>query len=147
MIEHLNTQTVRDVYEAVVRGELARIFDILDEDVEWEVHAPPQIPFAGMRRGRNQVVEYFEVVGETTHRDEGVLDPDAFEYIAQGEKVVVIGRDRVRGKATGNHAEGWWIHVFTIREGRIVKFRQYFDTAAVQEAFTTGPGGGSGVTE
>jgi uncharacterized protein len=36
--------------------------------------------------------------------------------------------------ATGRKAESDWVHVFTIRNGQVVKFQEYFDTAVAVAA-------------
>ncbi len=41
----------------------------------------------------------------------------------------------MRVKATGRSYETEWAHVFTLREGKIVEFREFADSAAVAEAF------------
>lgn len=57
------------------------------------------------------------------------------EFIAQGDQVVVLGEERMRIKATGRIAENRWVMVFALRDGRIVRFREFDDTAAVAAAF------------
>ena len=56
------------------------------------------------------------------------------DYIAQGDKVVVLGHERQRVKATGLTVENDFAMVFTIRDGKIARFRNYEDTAAVAAA-------------
>ena len=51
------------------------------------------------------------------------------EFIAQGDQVVVIGSERARVKATGRVVDTDWVMVFTIRDGKVVRFRDYYDTA------------------
>jgi uncharacterized protein len=58
------------------------------------------------------------------------------EYIAQGDKVVVLGRFLMRLKATGREFGSDWAHVWTVKGGKIVCFSEYVDTAAVSRAHT-----------
>ncbi len=41
----------------------------------------------------------------------------------------------MRIKATGRTAENPWVMAFTLRDGRVVRFREYDDTASVAAAF------------
>jgi ketosteroid isomerase-like protein len=51
------------------------------------------------------------------------------EYIAQGDRVVALGHYRWHAKATGREWESDWAHVYTIRDGQVVRFQEYTDTA------------------
>ena len=57
------------------------------------------------------------------------------EYVAQGDKVVALGTERGRVRATGKTFDNPWALVFTVRDGLITEFRGYEDTAAVASAF------------
>lgn len=129
-VEQDNLQLVRRLYEAFGRGEIPTVLGLLAPDVEWRVTGPPQVSYAGARRGRQQVVEFFQALAATVEIQQ--FEPQ--EFIAQGEQVVVIGRERMRIVATGRIAENAWIMVFTIRGGLVAAFREYDDTAAVAAA-------------
>lgn len=68
---------------------------------------------------------------------EEMLEFQPQEFIAEGDKVVVLGHGRWRAKSTGQTAESDWVHVFTRRNGKTVSFREYSDTAAALKSFTT----------
>ena len=57
-----------------------------------------------------------------------------FDFIAQDDKVVVLGFYRWRVKATGRTYSAKWAHVLTLRDGKIVGFTEYTDTAAMAAA-------------
>ena len=57
------------------------------------------------------------------------------EFIAQGDKVVVLGQERFRVKATGRSVENEWAHGWTLREGRAARFYEYNDTAALAAGY------------
>lgn len=62
---------------------------------------------------------------------------EAFEprtFMAQRDKVVVLGYEKVRSKRTSRTYENHWVHEFTLAGGKIV---EYCDTAAVAAAFAT----------
>jgi ketosteroid isomerase-like protein len=66
-------------------------------------------------------------------------EAEAFEplhFVAAEDRVVVLGRERFRVKATGLTWACEWAHAFTVRDGKIASFREYTDTSAVVNAFS-----------
>ena len=55
--------------------------------------------------------------------------------IAQGDKVVVLGRSEAKVKSTGRMAATDWVHVFTVRDQKVTNFTELFDSAAVTRAY------------
>lgn len=132
MSEQENVQLVKNAYANFESGNVQGILDVLSNDVEWITPGPPDImPAAGNRRGRNEVAQFFSALGES--EDVELFEPQ--EFIAQGDKVVVLIKYRGRIKSTGRTAESDLIHLFTIREGQVAQFREYFDTAAALDAY------------
>ena len=130
-----NVQKVKDFYGAFGNrgssGNVDSILNLLTEDVDWEVAGPSNIiPFAGNRHGRAQVKEFFHLIEETAQLKE--FNPA--EFIAQGSNVVVIGHDRGTIKPTGQDYENKWVHVFTLRDGKISKFRQWYHIDVLMNA-------------
>lgn len=56
------------------------------------------------------------------------------QFIAQHDTVIVLGRFVMRVKATDREFTSDWAHCWTIRSGRVTRFREYVDTAAVTSA-------------
>jgi ketosteroid isomerase-like protein len=130
-----NVELVRRCYDALLRGDVAAILERLDESVEWEVVGPEVIPFAGKFLGRDGVERFFGIVAETVERD----GPEAVEVhhvAAIGDRVFALGTDRIRLKPHGVELSCWWVHVFTIEGGRIVKLLELFDREAALRALS-----------
>ncbi|MHB8377404.1 MAG: nuclear transport factor 2 family protein [Dehalococcoidia bacterium] len=127
-----NVEVVMRLYGAFGRGDMPGILALLDGEVDWEFYGPKTIPFAGRYSGRDGMERFFRTVAESAEVE--AFGPEE-EPIAAGDKVVVQGHERVRAKTTGRTFETHWIHVFTLRNGKIVKLREYYDTAAMQAAF------------
>ena len=129
-----NTATVRQVYEnfealgraRAKRPDLKPLLSLYSADVEWHVPEMENVPFAGPRRGIAGVRDFFAAITESLE----VLQFEPREYIAQGDKVVALGRYSWRVKATGREFSSDFAHVCTIRDGKIVRFHEYMDTAA-----------------
>ena len=130
MSEQENVQAVQQQYATFLRGDIQAVLNGLTDDVEWQEPGPPDVlPWAGTRRGREQVAQFFTLLSEILEFEQ--FEPQ--EFIAQGDKVVVLVRQRVRVKTTGRTFEQDTAQVLTLREGKIAKFR-IEDTAAIVAA-------------
>ena len=134
MSDSTNVDVIRRFYGAFGRRDIPAALDLLADDVEWIFRAPSVIPFAGTRRGREGVAEFFSLVGETLEFQQ--FEPR--EFVAQGDTVVVLGFERNLIKPTGRTFEQEWAHVYTLRDGKIAKHRGFEDTAAYVAALDAG---------
>lgn len=127
-----NVNAVRRGYEAFGRGDIDGLLGQLDEQIVWVTPGPPELATSGRRTGRQQVGAFFGAVND-------LFDIQRFEpseFIAQGDKVVVLGSETARAKTTGAVIELDWVHVFTIRDGVIVAFQEHADTARILAALS-----------
>jgi uncharacterized protein len=142
MNERENTRIVQQAYQCVAAGDIPSFLNLLAGDVEWELPEMKNVPFAGKWQGSEEVGQFFNKVFEV----QDVVEFEPEEFIAQGDKVVALGRFSMRIKSTGRHFDSAWAHVWTVRAGKIVRFYEYVDTAAVSSAHSdaqtdTGAGG------
>ena len=56
------------------------------------------------------------------------------EFIAQGDRVLVVGFARGKIKATNKTFEDDWVFAITVRDGRLTTIREYVDTQALARA-------------
>ena len=125
MSEQQNIEIVRRGYEAFGHGDMNTLLGLFDEQVEWISPGPADLPTAGRRTGRQQIAEFFSVLNDTFE----IQRFEPREFIAQGDRVVVTGVDTSRVKATGKVIEGEWAHIFTLKDGKVVRIQEYVDTA------------------
>ena len=132
MAERENVQIVEQVYAALGQRDMPAALNLLTGDIEWHIYGPSDtLPFTGTFRGHDGVVQLFKTFSET-------VEPEHLgsrEFVAEGDKVVVFGSERTRVKSTGRFFEMDTVHLWTLREGKVVAFREYYDTAAVVAAF------------
>lgn len=132
MADSANVQVVMQLYSAFGRGDVATILGILADDIDWLfVGRPEDVPFAGSHRGHQQMIKFFTLVGQTAEVQE--FGPN--EIMAFDDKVLVLGHERVRVRATDRVFETDWLHLFTLQDGKIVRLREYYDTAAMAAAY------------
>lgn len=131
MAEQDAVEVVKGAYEAFGRRDIAGLLDMMTEDVDWQTPGSPDaIPYAGPRRGRKEVEGFFSKLAET----EDITNFEPREFIAQGDKVVVLGNYKGRVLANSREFDLDWLHVFTVRGGKVSGFREFVDTAALADA-------------
>ena len=122
-----NVRVVEGMFSSLQRGDIPGVLDRLGDDIEWRIAGPSELPYAGIHRGREEVSRFFQTFSQAAEFE--VFEPR--EYLAKGDKVVVLGQERQRIKATGRVVETDWAMVFTLRDGRITRFRNYVDSRDV----------------
>jgi uncharacterized protein len=123
-----NAELVRGLYDAFAKGDVTAVLAALDENVEWtEVDG---FPHGGTYIGRDAAVDgVFARIGSE-------WDPflaDMTEFLDAGDHVVAIGRYRGTHKPTGRSLDSEAAVVWTIRDGKVIRFRQYVDTAPLHQ--------------
>ena len=126
-----NKQLVMQGYQLFKNKDIQGLLALYSDQIEWVGHDSDYIPFAGTYRGKNQVAEFFS---DLEQAQEAIrFEPQNF--IAEGDKVVVTGEAKWLVKATGRQYDNPWVHVFTVRDGKVVRFQHYDHTAAAEAAF------------
>ena len=132
MNEDINVKSVKDAYMAFQDRNIPALLRCLTDDVRWfEVGPHDLIPTAGTRKGREQVEEFFT----TLEASEEVQSFRPNHFLAQGEMVVVLGELTSRVRSTGSVINSPWVHVFTLRAGKISEFQSFYDSAAAVTAY------------
>ncbi len=130
MSEQENTRVVREMYAAFGRGDPSVFLGALADDVEWSCYGPPRDPLYLPRRGREQVQQFFGLLGEAVEIQR--FEPQ--EYIAQGDDVVVLGYESGLVKPSQRPYEQYWACVFTFGGEKVTRFRGYWDSASMASA-------------
>ena len=108
------------------------LFDLLSDDVEWEVAGSPEVlPWAGTFRGRDAVRQWLETLDKH-------MDYDRFELLevfADGDTVIELVLADGRAKASGRPFESEIVRVWSFRGDEVVRVRSFYDTAAYERAF------------
>jgi ketosteroid isomerase-like protein len=117
---------VHQAYEAFGRRDIPALLQLVAEEVDWECVAPANLPYAGRRRKPAEVADFFTAIPKAD--DIRVFEPR--EFIDAGEHVIVLGRERTTALDANKLFETEWVHVFTVKDGKITRWRGFFDTAA-----------------
>ncbi|HXB68260.1 MAG TPA: nuclear transport factor 2 family protein [Candidatus Acidoferrales bacterium] len=131
MNEQQNTALIQNVYRAFANGDIQTIMNSLTGDVDWALEGPAIVPFSGRRKGGAEVLRFFQALAET--QQDMKLTTETF--VAQGDVVATLGRYSATVKATGKKFDVPIGHFFTIRDGKIARFVDLSDTAAMADAY------------
>ena len=131
MNDRQNLDVVRTVYAAFDRGDVEAILAQLDPEVSWRTPGAPDLPSGGLRHGIPAVREFFPLLLNTF--DVAEFQPQ--DFLAAGDKVVVLGTSREGPKGSGRLVDFRWVHVFTFRNGRIVAFEEPADVSELVAEF------------
>jgi ketosteroid isomerase-like protein len=132
MSEQANVRLIRELYDAFSRGDLAAVLSSIDTQAELVFEGPQSIPWAGNWRGREGWARFFQTLGETTDEITVSMEP----FAAQCDHVAAVGRYRARVKRTGRRIDSPLVHLWTVRDGQVVRCQELTDTAAEAAACT-----------
>jgi hypothetical protein len=124
-----NVQIVKDFLAAVGRRDKQGLLALSAEDIEWIIPGEDW-PLAGTHRGHVGLENLLQKANETVETSY----PEPPEFIAQGERVVVIGFATGRIKATNRTFEDHWVFAISVRSGKLTNIREYIDTQALARA-------------
>ena len=121
-----NVDLARSTYEAFAEGDIERVIAVFDPQIEWVEPEVPGLPESGTHRGSDAIVQNVFAPAETDW-EEFAAEPNA--YYDAGDVVVVTGTFRGRSKKGGGRMNAPFAHVLHMRDGKLVRFEDYFDTA------------------
>jgi uncharacterized protein len=126
-----NIKLIKGFYKAMAQNDWAAAREVFYPDIEWTEFGAPGLWFHGRRYG-----------SEAVFKD--VIDPaygkfDRFglkmkKFFAVGDKVIALGHFRGRSNTTELNLYAPTAHIWTIANGRAVRFQGFHDTLEWQVA-------------
>ena len=107
------------------------------EDIEWIIPGKDW-PLAGTYRGRAGLARLLKTASGSME-----TSTEPREFVAQGDRVLVVGFARGKVKATDKPFEDDWVFAMTVRDGKLTRVREYVDTQALARAAGDGDGPGA----
>ena len=120
---------VRRLYEGFAADDMAAVLDTLDPAVEW-IEAEGYI-YGGTYRGRDAVVDGV-LARDRLEWDGFTAEPDLI--ISEGDQVVTRGWYNGTYKATNRAFRARFVHWYTVRDDKVVRFEQVVDSVKVLDA-------------
>ena len=127
-----NLEIVKEAYANFLQGDIPAMLESLSDNIEWELPQSAHTNFSGTFKGKEGVLNFFHHVDNDNEFKEFAVDT----YIADGDNVVALGHLAATAKNTGKTSSNKWAHVWTLRDGKVVKHYEYADTAEIRDAFS-----------
>src|SRR5271165_7418601 len=131
-----NVRIVKDFFAAIGRGDKEGLLALVAEDIEWIIPGEDW-PLAGTYRGHAGLADLLETASKSME-----TSTEPREFVAQGDRVLVVGFAKGKIKATNKTFVDDWIFAITVRDGKLTSIREYIDTQALARAAqmdATGP--------
>jgi uncharacterized protein len=119
-----NVDLLRRFYESFNAGDLDSVLELCTEEVE--VYKDPEVVdmvAASTPRGQERVAQYLR--GWLDSWSEYQVRPK--EFLQSGDEVAALTETRARAPNSQFEIEGEMADVFTVRDGRIARFRLYIE--------------------
>jgi uncharacterized protein len=119
-----NIAIIQRVYDAMKNRDATVMQELFAEDVV--VRQSPEVPWGGEYEGMDGAFTFFLKLVE--HIESQVTTESLF---AAGDHVVQTGRTRGKVLENGASLDIPEVHVWELRDGKIVRFQVYIDTPAM----------------
>ena len=124
-----NVELIKNLYQAFAQGDIPAVLQSFDENIEWT--EAEGFPYGGTYRGGEAVLQNVFMKLATEWTD---FKAEPNELLDAGEKIIALGNYSGSYNQTGKSMNVPFAHVWTLEDGKIVKFVQYTDTLKVSEA-------------
>jgi len=125
-MSNANVTLIQSLYAAFGRGDIATIVGAMSPDIVWTLHGQPgDHPAFGVFNTPQGVQKFFGIIGDT----QTASDFSPKEFYVVDDKVFVLGHYAWTMKKTGRSMASDWVHIFTVKGGKVAKFDEFNDTA------------------
>lgn len=129
-----NVQVVQQMFAALGQGNLGAALDAYAKDVDFRSPVTrkisTEISWAKPRHSREEIGAFFKELIEIV----AIEQMEPLEITAEGDRVIVEGKNRFTVRSNGRHIEHDWVMVFKLQDGKIVRNWHYYDTGDVLAA-------------
>jgi len=126
MVTQESLRVVKDFFAAMGGGDKEKLLALVAENIEWIIPGEDW-PLAGTHRGHAGLVNVLQIAADTIE----MTYPKPPEFVAQGDRVFVIGTATGKIKATNKTFKDDWVFDITIKNGKLTIIREYIDTQAL----------------
>jgi uncharacterized protein len=128
-----NKSVMRRYVDALRAADTAAVRSFFAEDATWTLLAG-DLPMSGTWRGRDRIIDGFFATAMTNYQP-GSVELETTATIAEQDQVVLEWTSRARTR-DGRPYENGCIGIFTVRDGKIQRVREYMDTLYLSRALS-----------
>jgi ketosteroid isomerase-like protein len=130
-----NLQTIQSAYRAFGKGDMPALFGHFDADIEWQLaehHVYARADGAAFRGAQELGEQFFARLAPEWQ--EFIVSPARFHDAR--DTIIVEGRYTGTHTRTRRRLDAQFCHLWTLKNGKVIRFQQYMDTAQLREAAT-----------
>ena len=124
-----NVQLVKNFFAAMGSRDARDLLALAAEDIEWIIPGEGW-PLAGTHRGHAALAAVVKKASDEVETQY----PKPPEFVAQGDRVMVVGVAAGKIKATNRPFKDEWVFDITVRDGKVARIQEYIDTQALAQA-------------
>jgi uncharacterized protein len=124
-----NIEVVKAFFAAAFGGDRDGMLALVADDIEWIIPGEDW-PLAGTHRGHEGLTDLLRTESEQM----AMTLSEPREFIAQGDRVLVVGYAEGAVRATNKPFKDHWIFAITVEDGKLSNIREYVDTQALANA-------------
>ncbi len=109
---------IRSVYDNLAQGNIPAALAVFDKEITW--HVPGRGPLSGDYKGPEEIGRLFQ---RTIELCGGNFSIELHNVLVDGDLVVVLLTGNAQRK--GVSASFSEVHVWRLREGKVIAFREY----------------------
>jgi len=118
-------------FQAFGLGDIDAVLSALAADVRWSNAGPSDLDYFGVRTGRDEVAEVFEILG----REFDIAEFVPVEFFVSGNRAAALLRLSATIRSTGKSFSEDLVHIWTFgQDGLVTQRRDIQDSAAVADA-------------
>jgi len=122
---------VQQFFSALGESNLEKALGSVHEDAVFSAPGPNTVPIYGDFYGKDGVRDFIRILGE-------LFDTEAFKIYdvrESGDYIFAIGLMKHRVKKTGRLFECEWSLVCKVKDGQIISYKMFEDTAGLENAY------------
>lgn len=122
---------IRSLYQAFGRGDVLTVLSAFDPTIEWNEAENFAYADGNPYIGPDKILQgVFMRLGQD-FQPFAVVPHD---FVEAGDRVIVFGRYQGKSARTGTSIDAQFVHAWWLRDGKVVRFQQYTDTAQFARA-------------
>jgi uncharacterized protein len=119
-----NIELTQELYGHFSTGNIPAVFGMITEDVKYIIPGYPDIPYAGVFNGKQEVGNFYKLLNDTLQ----YTSFDISSFTADGDKVIVQGAFGGVAKPTNKNFQTDWIMIWTFNNGMVTQHQTFLDS-------------------
>ena len=123
---------VQQFFSCTANGDISGALELINDNVVFEAQGPSTVPIYGQFQGKDGVRRFIRIASE-------MFEKEIFEFRKWAEAenyVFAYGFLQHRVRKSGRIFKSEWALVCQIENGKIISYKMFEDTAALQAAYS-----------